>query len=167
MNPLGEDDIRASFVNASKREVAQASVPDLDEIGWDRLDLLGWVDTKRPSMAYVVVELDRGPTGMLLRAATSRDRRPKAMCAWCQDVTATDDVTFYAAKRAGAAGRQGNTVGTLICTDFRCSRNVRRTPTTSEAGSDDPVMRQVIIDRRVAALRQRSRHFVEQLFVQG
>lgn len=163
MNPLTDPQIRAAFVNAGKREVAQATLPDLESVRWERLEYLGWIDPKRPALAYVVVELDEGLIGMVLRAPSSRLRRPKAMCAWCQDVVAVDDVSLYAARRAGAAGRQGNTVGTLVCTDFRCSVNVRRRPTTAEAGGDDPVARQNVIDRRIAGLVERSRHFARQV----
>ncbi|TWE11468.1 FBP domain-containing protein [Rudaeicoccus suwonensis] len=164
MNPLTEQQIRASLVNATKREITQASIPDLAAVRWDRLDYLGWVDVKRPLAAYVVIELDRGLTGMMLRAPGTAGRRARAMCAWCQDVTATDDVTLYVARRAGAEGRQGNTVGTLICTHFECSRNARRMPSATEVGSNDPAARQLVVDRRIASVQKRSRRFVEQLF---
>lgn len=163
MNPLTEHEIRTSFVNTSRRESAQATLPDLAALDWDRLDYLGWRDRKAPLSAYVVLELDTGPTGVLLRSAergTSRVRR-KAVCAWCTDVVVTDDVSMYVARRAGAAGRKGDTIGTLICTEFLCSQNVRRTPTRAEAGTHGD--RELIVARRVAELRERSARFVEQV----
>lgn len=162
MNPLTEKQIRACFVNASRREAAQATLPDLATLRWDRLDYLGWRDRKAPLSAYVVVELDGEPTGVLLRSGEARSRR-KAMCAWCQDVVVTDDVTLYVARRGGAAGRRGDTIGTLICTDFVCSANVRRTPTSVEAGTDLEAVREQILERRVAVLRERSTQFVEEI----
>ena len=165
MTPLTEKQIRASFVNASRREAAQATLPDLDALPWDRLDYVGWRDRKAPLAAYVVLEIDDEPTGVLLRSAdpsAGRARR-KSVCAWCEDVIVTDDVTLYVARRAGAAGRRGNTIGTLICTDFLCSQNVRRPLTRAEAGSNLESVREQILERRVAGLRERSERFVNEV----
>ncbi len=167
MHPLTEKQIRDSFVNATKREVAQATLPDLDALDWDRLDYLGWRDRKAPLAAYAVVEVNGSPTGILLRAGdpgAGRTRR-QALCAWCTDLVATDDVMLYVARRAGASGRQGNSVGTLICTDFICSQNVRRRPTSVEAGTD--VDRRLVVERRVAELRERSSAFVAEVLRAG
>ena len=163
MLPLTEKQLRSSFVNASRREAADATLPDLSALDWDRLEYLGWRDRRAPLSGYVVLELDGEPTGVLLRASdTSRVRR-RAMCAWCEDVVVTDDVTLYVARRAGASGRRGNTIGTLVCTQFICSRNVRRPPTLSEVGSDDQWQREQVIERRVAGLRERSARFVAEV----
>ena len=163
MQPLTEKQIRDSFVNATKREVAQATMPDLDALDWTRLDYLGWRDRKAPLAAYAVVEVDGSPTGILLRAGdpSAGGVRRNALCAWCTDLVATDDVMLYVARRAGASGRQGNSVGTLICTDFVCSQNVRRRPTSVEAGTD--VDRRLVVDRRIAELRERSAAFVAEV----
>ena len=164
MNPLTEKQIRASLRNASKREAAQATLPDLGALDWAQLDYLGWHDRKAPLFSYVVLELDGVPTGILLRSSDAKTgrARTKGVCAWCEDVVVTDDVSLYVARRAGAAGRNGNTIGTLICTEFGCSRNVRRKPTFTEAGND-PAMRELIIDRRVAGLRERAARFVAEV----
>ena len=164
MNPLNEKKIRASFVNASRREAAPAPLPDLDAVDWERQDYLGWVDAKSPLSAYAVFEVDGEPTVLLLRSSTPGARgRRAALCAWCEDVTAPDDVTLYVARRAGAAGRHGNTLGTLVCTGFTCSANVRRRPTFEEAGGDDEAVRAAIVERRVAGLRERSARFVAEV----
>jgi hypothetical protein len=163
MNPLTEKQIRASLLNASKREAAQATLPDLDTLDWERLDYLGWHDRKAPLSAYVVLELDGEPTGVLLRSAEAKSsKRTKGVCAWCEDVVVTDDVSLYVARRGGASGRNGNTIGTLICTEFGCSRNVRRMPTFTEAGND-PAMRELITDRRILGLRERAARFVAEV----
>ncbi|GAA4425920.1 FBP domain-containing protein [Georgenia halophila] len=165
MNPLTENQIRASFVNASRREAGQAVLPALDALDWDRLEYLGWRDRKAPLAAYVVVEVDGEPVGVRLRSADAKTnrRRPNAVCAWCEDIVATDDVSFYVARRCGAAGRRGDSVGTLICTDFVCSHNVRRRPTTAEAGTDVDAVREEFVERRVTGLRERSARFVEEI----
>jgi hypothetical protein len=163
MNPLTEKQIRASFLNASKREASQATLPDLGTLDWERLDYLGWHDRKAPLSAYVVLELDGTPTGVLLRSAEAKSsKRTKGVCAWCEDVVVTDDVSLYVARRGGASGRNGNTIGTLICTEFGCSRNVRRPPTFTEAGND-PAMRELITDRRILGLRERAARFVAEV----
>ncbi|WP_265522346.1 FBP domain-containing protein [Oerskovia flava] len=164
MHPLTESQIRASFVNASRREAAQATLPDLSTIDWDRHDYLGWRDRRAPLAAYAVVPLDDVPTGILLRSSDAKTGGPRrrAVCAWCEDIVVTDDVSLYVARRAGAAGRRGNTIGTLVCTDFRCSANVRRAPTRTETG-DDPAMRELYTEMRVEGLRERSARFVTEV----
>lgn len=159
MRPVTDAQIRASFVNCSRREAAQATLPpDLASRDWDRLDYLGWTDPKNPRRAYVVTWLDAdadAPTGMVLRAADSATRR-SAVCAWCEDVIATNEVSLFVARRGGAAGRDGNTLGTLICRDFACSVNARRRPTIVEAGDDAAA----VVARRIAAVREHSARFV-------
>jgi hypothetical protein len=163
MHPLTSQQIRASFVNASRREVAQATLPDLDAARWDRLDLLGWRDRRAPLSAYVVLELDDEPVGVLLRSSDAPRRRARAVCAWCEDVIATQDVALHVARRGGAVGRRGDTIGTLICTDLVCSRNVRRRPTLAEAGVDCDEARALVVEQRVAGLRERSQRFVREV----
>lgn len=166
VKPLTENEIRSSFVNASKREVAQASLPDLATLDWDNLEYLGWRDAKRP-LGYAVVGVDGEPRGIILRAAPPPTalggRRRSAICAWCEDPLETQDVSLYVAKRSGAEGRKGDTVGTLICTEFRCSANVRRKPTFAELGSNDPSAREEFVGRRIAGLQDRAARFVAQV----
>ena len=164
MNPLTEKQIRASLLNASRREVTQAVLPDLAEVAWERLDYLGWRDRKAPLAAYVVVELDGEPTGVQLRASTpgAAQVRRKALCAWCRDLSSVD-AELYVARRGGASGRAGNTRGTLVCRDFTCSANVRRPPTTSEAGSGVAAIADQIVAERIAGLRERVGGFVQEI----
>lgn len=162
MNPLTESQIRSSFVNCSRREAAQVTLPDLSALtpeAWDRLDYLGGVDRKAPLRAYVVLTVDDALVGLALRAPDDPGSRRRAVCAWCEDVTATDDVSLYVARRAGAAGRKGDTIGTLICTRFECSRNVRRRPTIIEAGQDPAG----VVQRRIEGLRDRSLRFAREV----
>ncbi|GIG34840.1 FBP domain-containing protein [Cellulomonas pakistanensis] len=156
MRPVTVPEIRASFVNCSRRDAAQATVPaDLAARDWDRLDYLGWTDERNPRRAYVVVRVDDRLVGLVLRAADGGTRR-NAVCTWCEDVIATNDVALFVARLAGAAGRNGNTVGTLICRDFACSANARRRPTIAEAGTDAAA----VVARRVAAVQEHAARFV-------
>jgi hypothetical protein len=156
MNPLTEQQIRTSFVNCSRREAAQLTLPiDLGDLRWDHLDYLGWIDRKAPLRAYVVLTVEDTLVGVTLRSPDVVAARRRAMCAWCEDVNATNDASMYVARRAGASGRNGDTIGTLICTNFECSRNVRRTPTIVEAGLDPAGL----VQRRIEGLRARSQRF--------
>ncbi|MGH1565385.1 FBP domain-containing protein [Mumia sp. DW29H23] len=159
MHALTESQIRASFVNASRREASQAPLPPrFPDLGWDELDLLGWVDPKAPRRAYAVVPTADGAVGLLLRTTQPTSQRP-AVCTWCEDVEATEDVVLYVAKRAGASGRNGNTVGALVHADLSCSAHARRRPTRAE-GALDPV---AFVERRVAGLRERTARFAERV----
>ena len=159
MQSLTERDLRASFVNASRREATQAPVPsDLDQLEWDDLDVLGWTDPKAPQRAYVVVPTASGPVGLLLRTESRGSTRP-ALCDWCQDPQATDGVVLYVARRAGAAGRQGNTIGAMMHADLGCSRHARRRPTPEEAGLDP----EAFVAGRIDGLRARAARFAERV----
>ncbi|KQQ25623.1 FBP domain-containing protein [Frondihabitans sp. Leaf304] len=162
MLPLTEKTIRSSFSNASRKEVSDLTLPpSFGEIEWDALDFLGWRDPKMPRRAYAVIPSvgdgvtaipsgGGGVTAILLRqgdvAPTAR-----AQCAWCQDVTLPSPVVFYSAKRSGALGRNGNTLGTLVCADFECSTNARRRPPQAYLGFDADAAR----DEQVVRLRSR------------
>lgn len=147
MLAITEKSLRASFVNASRKEVGDLSLPsDFETIDWDQLDYLGWRDPKIGRRAYVVVpSLDGDLIGILLRQADASPRS-RAQCSWCQDVKLPNDVVLFTARRSGKAGRNGNTVGTLICEDFQCSRNVRMTPPLAYEGFDVEAARQKRID---------------------
>ncbi|WP_263117954.1 FBP domain-containing protein [Cellulomonas sp. RIT-PI-Y] len=163
MHALSDQQIRTSFVNASRREAAHATLPDLGSLDWDRLDYLGWRDRRAPLSSYVVGEVDGELVGVLLRAAERTGKRRKAVCGWCEDVVATEDVGLYVARRAGAPGRRGDTIGTLLCSDFLCSQNVRRTPTRTEAGNASEEERALMTELRIEGLRERSARFLREV----
>ena len=103
MRPLTDAQIRASFLNASRSERKNLTLPtDLDTRDWESLDYLGIRDSKLPKLASVVIELDDEPVGILLRQTDARPlSRPQ--CSWCNDVQLPNDVVMFAAKRAGDA----------------------------------------------------------------
>ncbi|WP_350349926.1 FBP domain-containing protein [Agromyces sp. G08B096] len=151
MTPITEAQIRASFVNASRKEVSDLSLPaGFAEIDWDRLEFLGWRDRKLPQRSYVVTTVGERLVGVLLKRADATPRS-RAQCTWCQDVELADDVVFYSARLAGAAGRKGDTIGTLCCADFGCSFNARKRPPAVYLGFDVEAARQ----QRIAGLRER------------
>ena len=161
MTPLTEREIRRCFVNATRGQAQRATLPNLAELDWNRLDYLGWRDAKAPLAGYVIVQLDGAPTGILLRAPSKGGRQRQAVCAWCEDVVEVDGVTLFVARRAGAAGRRGDSIGTLLCGDFRCSANVRRRPMRTEASTDEARAR--LVTDRIAGLQQRAAAFVAEV----
>jgi hypothetical protein len=150
MRPFTDAEIRASFLNTSKRERSAILVPPaLADSDWASLEFVGWRDPKQPLVGYVVVDLDDDPVGLLLRQTETRPIG-RAQCAWCADVQLPNDVVMFSTKRAGDAGRRGDTVGTLVCEQFECNVNARRRPTSAYLGFDVEAARQ----RRIEMLRE-------------
>ncbi|WP_030668077.1 FBP domain-containing protein [Streptomyces sp. NRRL B-1347] len=140
MEPLGEKDIRASFVNCSKGEARRLTLPPgFAETPWDDLDFLGWRDPKAPDRGYVVARRDGGDRdgliGVALRASTGARRSllKSSICSVCVTPQAGSGITLFVAPRAGEAGRQGNSVGLYICADLACSLYVRGKKTSALA----------------------------------
>ena len=159
MLSLDETNLRASFVNASRKELTDMSLPeDFPDLDWERLDYLGWRDRRMARRAYLVIPTSgadgAGVVGVVLRQAEAAPSS-RAQCSWCQDVRLPNDVVFYSAKRAGDAGRKGDTVGTLICAEFQCSLNVRKALPMAYLGFDVDAAR----EERIATLRTRAAGF--------
>lgn len=145
MRPIDERTLRASFINASRKEVSDLTLPaGFADLDFDRLDYLGWVDPKLPRRSYVVAWVDDVATGVILQRAEQRVIA-RAQCSWCEDVTLRNDVQLYAARKAGPAGRKGDTIGTLVCTEFGCSKNVRVLPPLAYDGYDRELARELRI----------------------
>ncbi|MEV6177066.1 FBP domain-containing protein [Streptomyces sp. NPDC052015] len=127
MRSLTEQDIRNSFVNCSKGEAKRLSVPrDLDERPWGDLDFLGWRDPGAPDRSYLVTERGRRLVGVTLRfPASQRGFLHRSMCSLCLTTHPGGGVSLMTARKAGAAGREGNSVGLYMCTDLACSLYVR------------------------------------------
>jgi hypothetical protein len=127
MRSLTEQDIRNSFVNCSKGEAKRLPVPrDLGERAWDELDFLGWRDPGAPDRSYLVTERRGQPVGVALRFPAARHGfLHRSMCSLCLTTHPGGGVSLMTARKAGAAGREGNSVGVYMCTDLACSLYVR------------------------------------------
>ena len=66
---------------------------------------------------------------------------------------------MFAAARAGAAGRNGNTVGTYICADLACSTYIRQ-PKPTLAVVPEPG---VVVQERIEGLLHRTASFVDRV----
>lgn len=147
MRPIDERAVRASLRNASRKEISDLNLPaGFADIDFDRLDYLGWTDPKSPRRVYVIAEIDGEPVGALLQQAERRVIA-RAQCSWCDDVTLRNDVQLFTARKTGAAGRKGDTVGTLVCANFGCSDTVRRLPPLAYEGFDRELARDLRIER--------------------
>ncbi|MFD9000109.1 FBP domain-containing protein [Streptomyces sp. NPDC059582] len=127
MRSLTEPEIRDSFVNCSKGEAKRLAVPrDLDQHPWADLDFLGWRDPGAPDRSYLVTEREGRLVGVTLRFPSSqRDILHRSMCSLCLTTHRGGGVSLMTARKAGAAGREGNSVGLYMCTDLACSLYVR------------------------------------------
>ncbi len=131
MEPLTEKQIRSSFVNCTKGEAARMKLPqNFDELPWEDLDFLGWVDPGAPLRAHIVRPAAGGDgpaLGISLRVpGTSRTSALKSsVCQICLTGHAASGVSLLVAPLAGARGREGNSVGFYICADLACSLYLR------------------------------------------
>ncbi|WP_346623840.1 FBP domain-containing protein [Blastococcus montanus] len=119
---------------------------------WAEQDVLGWRDPTAPLRGYLVAEVDGEPVGIAVRAAdSSMSSRTAAMCLPCETAQTGNGVSLFTARRTGEAGRNGNTVGTYICADLRCSQRVR-TEIPPWMQERDPAE---VVPERAAELRER------------
>jgi hypothetical protein len=130
MEPLDEREIRASFVNCSKGEAGRVRLPvgfADGAVPWADLDFLGWTDPGAPQRALLVVPGAAGPTGVVLRRpeAAKVSAMRSSMCRVCLTDHAASGVALFVAPLAGAAGRNGNTVGEYLCADLACPLYLR------------------------------------------
>ena len=128
MIPVSEKELRGSFVNCSKGEAARIEPPrELARLPWQDLDFLGWRDPKTPERGYLVTEHRGELVGLSMRASTGvrRSLVKTTVCSICVTGHSGSGVSLFAAAKAGALGRQGNTVGTYMCADLACPLYVR------------------------------------------
>ncbi|WP_395244412.1 FBP domain-containing protein [Agromyces sp. MMS24-K17] len=158
MRPLGEGEIRESFVNATPLELEQLELPiEHLLLEWDHVDALAWRDRRFRNRGYLVTIVGDDPVGLVLRAADGGGSRFRAsICNLCHTQQPGDQVTMFTARRIGEAGRRGDTVGTYVCADLSCQENVRLHPPLAPAE-----VRRLTEEMRVAGLRRRTLAFVE------
>lgn len=163
MEKISDKQIRSCFINASRSEAAKLTLPaNFATLDWESLDFLGWRDEKMPLRGYLVIRTAGKLVGILLRAPEGGSgQKRRVLCELCRDVYSEEDVYLWVSKRAGQSGRDGNSVGTLICAEFLCSANVRKEPTVNEIEPDP----EAVIKRQIQGLRERTEKFLAR--VQG
>lgn len=75
---------------------------------------------------YLVTEREDRLVGVTLRFPSSqRGFLHRSMCSLCLTTHPGNGVRLMTARKAGAAGREGNSVGVYMCADLACSLYVR------------------------------------------
>ncbi|WP_072802813.1 FBP domain-containing protein [Rhodococcoides yunnanense] len=161
MEPITENEIRASFVNCSKGDAKRLNVPrTLADTSWDELDFLGWTDPSYAGRAYLVVPRPDGPVGIAVRYETGGSDRAQ-MCTICMTMHSRGNVSLMTARKVGESGRKGNTVGTYMCTDLACPLYARgkKTPALGNRYRES-----LTPDERVERLQKNVDAFVDRLY---
>lgn len=145
--------IRRAIANTTKGEAARLTLPDwVRDLDLDAVDdVLGWRDPKAPARGVLLVPGPEDVVGIALRAGDGAVRTA-AMCALCRTTHTDGDVTLYTAPKAGAAGRDGNSVGTYVCDDLACPTTTRLERKPSPSVMPDLSLP---VAERVAGLRVR------------
>lgn len=145
------------MANTTKGEASRMTLPawvrDLDLDAVD--DVLGWRDPKAPERGVLLLPGEDEPVGIALRAG-ERGVRTSAMCALCRTTHAPGRVELLVARRPGAAGRNGDTVGTYVCGDLLCAQHVRVEKATAALRPTPGTG----VEERRAGLRERAQEFV-------
>jgi hypothetical protein len=164
MRSLTEQDIRSSFINCSKGEANRLAIPrDLGERPWDDLDFLGWRDPGAPDRSYLVTEGEGRLVGVTLRFPSSqRGFLHRSMCSLCLTTHPGGGVSLMTARKAGPAGREGNSVGLYMCTDLACSLYVRgkKTPQTGARFEES-----LTLEEQIARTTGNLSAFLDKLYV--
>jgi hypothetical protein len=163
MKSLTEQDIRNSFINCSKGEAKRLPVPrDLGELPWEHLDFLGWRDAGASDRSYLVTERDGGLIGVTLRFPSSRRGfLHRSMCSVCLTTHPGGGVSLMTARKAGPAGREGNSVGVYMCTDLACSLYVRGRKIPESGGRFEESL---TVEEQIARTRGNLSAFLDKLY---
>jgi len=125
VKPLDQQQVRSAMANSTRGEASRMVFPaGFGGLDFSELEYLGWRDPKSPQRGYLVSWQDDHPVGIALRAPEGASKK-SVMCTLCRSTHSSGGVALFAAPRAGAAGRNGNTVGTYICADLACSTYIR------------------------------------------
>jgi hypothetical protein len=128
MDPISEAEIRGAFVNCSKGEASRIKLPaDFRDTPWADLDFYGWIDPGAPMRAAIAVPGSGGLRSFVMRQAgrAAGNAVRSSMCQVCLTSHNASGVSLFTAPRAGAAGRNGNSLGEYLCADLACSLYLR------------------------------------------
>jgi hypothetical protein len=164
MRPATEDEIRASFANCTQGEAKRIPMPrDLPATPWPDLDFLGWRDLGAPDRAYLVAPHGPDLIGITLRTATTRkDFLRRNLCSLCLTTHQGGGVALMTARKAGDAGRQGNSAGIYLCTDLSCPLYIRGMKTPSTAARMEETL---TVDEQIERMMGKLQEFLGRLTV--
>jgi hypothetical protein len=162
--PISEKELRESFVNCSTGEAQRLNPPpNLASRPWPDLDYLGWRDPGAPDRGYLVTEYRGELVGLSLRVPTGvrRSLIKTTVCSLCVTSHPGSGVSLFSAARVGAAGRQGNTVGTYICSDLACPLYVRGKKVSALGARFEESLS---LDAQIARMMGNLETFLDQVF---
>lgn len=156
MRALTESDVRASFINATEDELRMIEMPhDFILVDWDFRDFFAWRYPAAGKRGCVLVETDDGVVGIVLRASDP-GRSRNGMCNICHTMQPGSQVALFSARKAGAAGHRGDSIGTYICADLSCHENVR----LAHPLAPNEIRAAGQVDMRLDGTRRRMERFV-------
>ncbi|GGM41873.1 FBP domain-containing protein [Microbacterium saperdae] len=160
MRALTETEVRASFVNADPDELRVMEMPhDFLLVDWDYLDFFAWRDPGAGARGYVLIQHEGGIAGVVLHAS-GPGRARSGMCNICHTMQPGNQVVLFSARRAGDAGRRGDSVGTYVCADLSCHESVR----LAHPLAPNEVRAAGQIDFRLDGTRRRMEAFVSRVW---
>lgn len=162
MDALTTDQIRNAFINSSKRSAREVVIPPLDDVPWQDLDFLGWMNPRMPQRRYLATWFDEKPVSVELRMASSRASNAgrTSMCEFCQTVHSAGNVRLLSAAKAGRAGKRGDTVGNYWCVDMDCSLYARHQKRPSRVQPMSTLTAEQRVDRLKTAVNGFLRYVV-------
>ncbi|MCR8669884.1 FBP domain-containing protein [Agrococcus sp. HG114] len=129
MREVTEEQLRASFVNATRRELEQLPMPGLHETIWAEREYLGWRDQRSSRLGYIVHWRGDELIGVVVRAAPGALRPGiAAMCSMCHSTQPATQVRMFSARLASLDADSGSSIGTYLCDDLACSHIIRSGP---------------------------------------
>lgn len=153
MRPVDEQQIRASFINASDAQRDRMTMPGLHETIWSDREYLGWHDARSPRTGYIVQWLDGRPVGIVVRSPAG-GMRPgiAAMCSLCHSTQPATQVRLFSAAKPRL---DGSSMGSYICESLSCSHVLRLAPPHLTTPSQ--------LERRGSAMLARLERFTRRL----
>lgn len=129
MQPVTEDQIRDSFINAYGDELEQMHMPALKETIWDEREFLGWRDLRFARRGYIS-HWRGGELVSVVLHTSAATMRPGivAMCSLCHSTQPSTTVRMFTAKFASERGGRGSTMGTYLCESLQCPYVIRTGP---------------------------------------
>ena len=122
MQPLSEAEILSAF---RAEHVFDVPLPSLNELNWEALDYLGWVDPSgHPGYVVVISPEDGRIKGTVLKRGSFGNRRPGfEMCSLCHHVHQPNGTAMYTITRKDNERR--HSIGNIVCKDLDCSLRLR------------------------------------------
>ena len=159
MQPVTEEQLRSSFINATEDELRRLPMPGLHESIWDEREYLGWRDMQAAQLGYVSLWQGSELVSIVVRSSGSLRSGIAAMCSMCHSTQPATQVRLFTARFAGKKGLAGSSVGTYICESLSCPMIIRR--------ASPHLTTPAQLERRGGAMLERLGRFVARVADEG